>query len=68
MRAGGRIICETDNGTVPVSKKKLKDDGYHSEQVLSQVFGGDSSLSEKFTVAKTALYGRARITLLEVAL
>ncbi|MDD6095034.1 MAG: 16S rRNA (guanine(966)-N(2))-methyltransferase RsmD [Clostridia bacterium] len=68
LRAGGRIICETDNGTAPVSKKKLKDDGYHSEQVLSQVFGGDKSLSEKFTVAKTALYGRARITLLEVAL
>ena len=66
LRAGGRIICETDNGTAAVSKKLLKSEDYAKNSVMSQVFGGDESLFEKFTVEKTALYGRARITLLEV--
>lgn len=65
MRAGGRIVCESDNGTAPVKKKDLKSEEYHSAKVLEQVFGGDAELMEKFSVVKTALYGRTRITLLE---
>ena len=65
LRDGGRIICESDNGTLPVKKKDSKDESYHKEKVLSQVFGGDTELEKKFTVTKTALYGRARITLLD---
>lgn len=65
LRDGGRIICESDNGTLPPKKKDLKNEDYHKEKVAEQVFRNDSSLSEKFTVTKTALYGRARITLLD---
>ena len=66
LRAGGRIVCESDNGTLPVKKKDIKNDEYHSEKVLEQVFGGDADLMERFTVVRTALYGRSRITLLEL--
>ena len=65
LRAGGRIVCESDNGTAPVKKKDLKSEEYHGERVLSQVFGGNAELSEKYNVIKTAIYGRSRITLLE---
>ncbi|MBQ2729322.1 MAG: 16S rRNA (guanine(966)-N(2))-methyltransferase RsmD [Clostridia bacterium] len=67
LRAGGRIVCESDNGTVPPKKKELKSDEYHAEKVSAQVFGGNAELSERFTVVKTAIYGRSRITLLESA-
>ncbi len=66
LRAGGRIVCESDNGTAPVKKKDAKSDEYHSAKVLEQVFGGDADLMEKFAVVRTALYGRSRITLLEL--
>lgn len=61
---GGRIVCETDNGAQPVSKRLLKDDGYHREQVQRQVFGERPELEARFTLLRTALYGRTRITLL----
>ncbi len=67
LNAGGRIVCETDNGTQPVKKKDLKDPVYHEKEVLRQVFSGKIELFEKYTVVKTALYGRSRITLLESA-
>ena len=67
LRGGARIVCESDNGTSPVKKKDVKSEEYHSAKVLEQVFGGDGDLAAKFTVSKTALYGRARITLLEAA-
>lgn len=65
LRAGGRIVCESDNGTAPVKKKDIKSDEYHSAKVLEQVFGGDCDLRGRYTVVKSALYGRSRITLLE---
>ncbi len=68
LRQGGRIVCESDNGTALVKKKDLKSDEYHSEKVMEQVFCGSEELAGKYTVSKTALYGRARITLLEAAL
>lgn len=66
LRSGGRIVCETDNGTAPVKKRDLKRDEYHSARVFEQVFSADSELSERYTVIRTALYGRTRITLLEM--
>lgn len=66
LRAGGRIVCESDNGTVPVKKKDAKSDEYHNAKVMEQVFGGDQALHDKFDTVKTALYGRTRITLLEI--
>ena len=67
LAPGGKIICETDNGALPASKRLLKDETYHAEKVATQVFGDDAQLEEKFTVLRTALYGRTRITLLEAA-
>ena len=64
LRAGGRIVCETDNGAAPM-KKELKSEEYHTRRVLEQVFANDAALREKYSVARTALYGRTRITLLE---
>ncbi len=64
LAPGGRIVCETDNGAQPVSKRLLKDDGYHDEQVWRQVFGEKTVLREQFALLRTALYGRTRITLL----
>lgn len=65
LRAGGRIVCESDNGTAPVKKKDIKSDEYHAQKVMEQVFGGDEELFGKYNVVKSALYGRSRITLLE---
>lgn len=67
LRAGGRIVCESDNGTAPVRKKDLKNEDYHSAKVMEQVFNKNEELRRKFTVVKTALYGRTRITLIEEA-
>lgn len=66
LRAGGRIVCETDNGLAPVKKKDIKSEEYHNTKVMEQVFGGSEELFEKYTVVKTSLYGRSRITLLEI--
>ena len=65
LRAGGRIVCESDNGTAPVKKKDQKSEEYNNGKVMEQVFGGDEELASKYNVVKTALYGRSRITLLE---
>lgn len=65
LREGGRIACETDNGTAPIKKKDLKSEEYHKSAVEKQVFSGNSELMEKYNVVKTAVYGRSRITLLE---
>lgn len=64
LNAGGRIVCESDNGELPASKKQIKSAEYNEEKVLCQVFGGDTELMAKFKTEKTALYGRTRITLL----
>lgn len=67
LRAGGRIVCESDNGLAPVKKRDIKNPDYHAERVMEQVFGNDKELFEKYTVVRSALYGRSRITLLEMA-
>lgn len=64
---GGKIVCETDNGALPASKRLLKDEAYHAEKVRQQVFKEDAALQAQFAVLRTALYGRTRITLLESA-
>lgn len=64
LAPGGRIVCETDNGAQPVSKRLLKDDRYHDEQVRRQIFDEKMALREQFELLRTALYGRTRITLL----
>ena len=64
LALGGRIVCETDNGALPASKRLLKDAGYHSAQVCRQVFDDNEALQGRFTLLRTALYGRTRITLL----
>ena len=65
LRAGGRIVCESDNGTAPVKKKDQKSEEYNNGKVMEQVFGCDEELASKYNVVKSTLYGRSRITLLE---
>ncbi|MBQ8475062.1 MAG: 16S rRNA (guanine(966)-N(2))-methyltransferase RsmD [Clostridia bacterium] len=60
---GGKIVCETDNGEMPRGKKKAKKED-DPAKVTEQVFGGDAELEARFEICRTALYGRARITLL----
>ncbi len=66
LAVGGKIVCETDNGTPQVKRKKVKTVDA-PENVTNQVFGGDEALQGKFNVIRTALYGRVRVTLLEKA-
>ena len=63
LAEGGRIVCETDNGAPQIKRKKVKTVDA-PENVTAQVFGGDAELQACYTVDKTAIYGRVRITLL----
>lgn len=65
LKAGGKIICETDNGPLPVNKKLSKSDEYNNNRVLETVFDSDVELMNSFNVTRTALYGRVRLTVLE---
>jgi len=60
---GGKIVCETDNGELPRGRKKAKKED-DPANVTVQVFGRNEELEAKFEVVRTAIYGRARITLL----
>ena len=65
---GATLVCETDCD-VPSSATRLrarmrKDEDYTAELVLRDVFGGDEELAARYTVLKSPLYGRTRITLL----
>lgn len=64
---GAYLVCESDCD-LPIKASRLrKDAAINEEQVRRDVFGDDDSLAEQFTVLKTALYGRTRITLLTPA-
>ncbi len=64
---GAQIICETDCD-IPTQKTRLrKNEDAAEEAVLEDVFGGDAELAALFTVKKSTLYGRTRITVLTPA-
>ncbi len=65
LREGGFIVCETDT-LVEESKKSKRIKRDDLADVLCDVFGGDEELMARFTVQRTARYGRSRITLLKI--
>ena len=61
---GATLICETDCDIPPRATRARKDEDLAAEAILRDVFGGDAELAAKYTVLKSPLYGRTRITLL----
>lgn len=65
LAEGGIIACETDTAPEERSGRKKAPRESDGEAVLRDVFGGDASLMSRFTIRRTARYGRTRLTLLE---
>ncbi len=68
---GAAIVCETDNGTDARPSRRHADpaetEAKEAAAVTEQVFGGDETLAEAYTVEKSVSYGRTRITVLRPA-
>ena len=68
---GAAIVCETDTGSDARPSRRHVDpaEAAAKEQaaVLQDVFGGDESLAQRFSVEKSVTYGRTRITILRPA-
>lgn len=65
--AGAYIVAETDCD-IPVKASRARhDESINETQVNRDVFGDSEELKSGFTVLKTVLYGRTRITLLTPA-
>lgn len=69
---GGTVVCESE---VPeeerTGKKKRRESKEESEikanaEINEKLFGNDTELSAKYTLIKSSVYGRTRITLLTV--
>ncbi len=65
LAEGGIIACETDTATEERQRRKKAPREDEDAAVLRDVFCGDETLMSKYTVRKTARYGRTRLTLLE---
>ncbi len=61
---GARIICESDTEYASRKVKAKKDETLSRLGVLNEVFSGDEALMARYTLLRTAVYGRTRITLL----
>ncbi len=64
---GAHIVCECDTEITSRRTKVKKDEELSREAVLHEVFGGNEELMGKYTMLRTAVYGRTRITLLTPA-
>ncbi len=64
LAEGAIIVCECDTEQVSRRTKVKKDEEASLERVLEEVFGGDSATMNRYTIHRTAVYGRSRITLL----
>jgi len=64
---GAHIVCECDTEISSRRTKVKKDEELSREAVLHEVFGGSEELMAKYTMLRTAVYGRTRITLLTPA-
>ena len=67
LNTGAYIVCESDCDIPVKAKRARKDEELMKEAILGDVFGGSEDLQSKFTVLKSTLYGRTRITLLTPA-
>ncbi len=61
---GAHIVCECDTEVSSRKSRVKKDEELSREAVLNEVFGGSEELAAKYTMLRTAVYGRTRITLL----
>ena len=64
LNIGAYIVCESDCDIPVKAKRARRDEELAAEMILRDVFGNDEELKNKFTVLKSNLYGRTRITLL----
>ena len=67
LAPGAILVCECDTDIVSRRSKVKKDEEASAERVLEEVFGGDEAVMAKYQLERTAVYGRARITLLHLA-
>lgn len=67
LAPGAIVVCECDTDIVSRRTKVKKDEEASAERVLEEVFGGDEGIMGKYTLTRTAVYGRTRITLLTLA-
>ena len=64
---GAHIVCECDTEITSRRTRVKKDEELSREAVLKEVFDGNEALMERYTMLRTAVYGRTRITLLTPA-
>ncbi|MBQ2545020.1 MAG: 16S rRNA (guanine(966)-N(2))-methyltransferase RsmD [Clostridia bacterium] len=64
LAAGGTVVCETDCDVPVRATRSRHDEEKEAERILADVFGGDEALRARYSVMKSVLYGRTRITLL----
>ncbi len=64
---GAHIVCECDTEITSRRTKVKKDEELSREAVLHEVFGGNEALMARYTLLRTAVYGRTRVTLLTPA-
>ena len=67
LNTGAYIVCESDCDIPVKAKRARKDEVLAAEYILRDVFGGDEELESKFSIVKSTLYGRTRITILTLA-
>ena len=64
LAAGGTVVCETDCDVPVRATRSRHDEEKEAERILADVFGGDEAIRARYSVMKSVLYGRTRITLL----
>ena len=64
LAAGGIIVAESDTGFKGKPSKKKKDELLSPEAVADDVFSGDADAAALYSVEKTRIYGRTRVTIL----
>lgn len=68
LSEGGVIACETAEEIPQRKKKKIREtDEEAAAKIFETVFGKDEYLLKKYSVRRTAVYSRSRLTLLESA-
>ena len=67
LAPGALIMCECDTENISRSARARKDEEAVAERVLAEIFGGSETLMSRYTVHRTAVYGRTRLALLSLA-
>ncbi|MBQ7474955.1 MAG: 16S rRNA (guanine(966)-N(2))-methyltransferase RsmD [Clostridia bacterium] len=63
---GGIIVTESDTGFRGKPSKSKKETLLSDEAVIGDVFSGDRAAAGAYTILKTKIYGRTRVTLLSL--